>query len=132
MMQEKVKVTNGIGLQSRAAATFVQIANKFRAHVWLEINNKKVDGKSILGLMAMGVYDGSIVKITVSGDDEQEAFKYLVDFLRMHFDASMYAKMLEAMPNHNDPEEMERWRNEHPQDLQDQGKHTNEETALGE
>ncbi|MBZ4665318.1 HPr family phosphocarrier protein [Mahella sp.] len=132
MIQEKIKVTNGIGLQSRAAATFVQIANKFRAYVWLEISNKKVDGKSILGLMAMGVYDGSTVELTVSGDDEQEAFKYLADFLCKPFDASAYAKMLEAMPNHNDPEEMKRWREEHPQPHQGQDKHTNEETALGE
>lgn len=116
MIQKKVKVTNRSGLQSRAAAMFVQIANKFRSKVWLEIDNKKVDGKSILGLMSMGIHDGSTVTLAVSGDDEDEAAKYFIDFLRVPFDEQMYVKLLAQIPNHNDPDEMKRWQQEHGQD----------------
>jgi len=102
MIRDEIEISNGIGLQSRAAAIFVQIANKFKSRVSIEINNKKVDAKSILGLMAMGIYDGAKVDLTVSGEDEQEAFEYLKNFLCEEFDEQKYLDILESMPNHND------------------------------
>lgn len=81
MIKEKVKVTLRSGLQARAASMFVQEANRFRSTVFLEKNNKKVNAKSIMGLMSLAVGPNSEIVIEVNGPDEEKAMTHLKDFI---------------------------------------------------
>jgi len=74
------------GLHARPAAVFVQLANKFDACVVLEKEGEKVDGKSIIAILSLGVQSGSVVKLTVEGDDAREAFGELKGFLEKEHD----------------------------------------------
>lgn len=73
MVQEKVEVRLKTGLQARPAALFVQEANRFASDVFLEKNGKKVNAKSIMGLMSLAVSTGTEVTLIAEGDDEKEA-----------------------------------------------------------
>jgi catabolite repression HPr-like protein len=69
------------GLQARPAALFVQEANRYSADVFLEKGGKKVNAKSIMGIMSLAVSSGVAVKLSADGHDEQEAVKALTAFV---------------------------------------------------
>lgn len=81
MEEKQVVVHLKKGLQARPAALFVQEANRYSADVFLEKNGKKVNAKSIMGIMSLAV--GPDVKVTLSADghDEKEAVKGLTAFV---------------------------------------------------
>ncbi|WP_349408565.1 HPr family phosphocarrier protein [Pseudalkalibacillus sp. SCS-8] len=81
MLEKELTVELKTGLQARPAALFVQEANKFSSDVFLEKDGKKVNAKSIMGIMSLAVASGSTVKIVTDGKDEEEALKALEEFV---------------------------------------------------
>ncbi|ATL41030.1 HPr family phosphocarrier protein [Bacillus velezensis] len=82
MVQGKVEVRLKTGLQARPAALFVQEANRFASDVYLEKNGKKVNAKSIMGLMSLAVSTGTEVTLIAEGDDEKEALEKLSAYVQ--------------------------------------------------
>ncbi|MEW4101478.1 HPr family phosphocarrier protein [Bacillus altitudinis] len=81
MVEKTVTIQLKTGLQARPAALFVQEANRFGADIFLEKDGKKVNAKSIMGLMSLAISSGVTVKLIVDGADEQEAIDALTDFI---------------------------------------------------
>lgn len=82
MVEKQVEVKLKTGLQARPAALFVQEANRFSSDVFLEKDGKKVNAKSIMGLMSLAISAGSVVTLTVEGKDEIEAIAALTDYIQ--------------------------------------------------
>jgi catabolite repression HPr-like protein len=82
MVEKKVEVKLKTGLQARPAALFVQEANRFSAEIFLEKDGKKVNAKSIMGLMSLAVGSGMVVNILADGDDEEKAIEALTTFVQ--------------------------------------------------
>ena len=74
-------VKNIHGLHARPASVFVQLANKFDSWVLLEKDGERVDGKSIIAILSLGVHPGANVKLVIEGPDALEAFNELKNFL---------------------------------------------------
>ena len=70
------------GLHNKQATYFVQKANEFESSIWLESENRKMNAKSLLGIMSLGIITGVTVTITATGSDEEEAVTALVDLLQ--------------------------------------------------
>ncbi|MCF6410241.1 HPr family phosphocarrier protein [Pseudalkalibacillus salsuginis] len=81
MLEKNLTVELKTGLQARPAALFVQEANRFSADVFLEKDGKKVNAKSIMGIMSLAVGSGSKVTIVTDGKDEEEALKALEKYI---------------------------------------------------
>lgn len=79
--KRKVVLKNEAGLHARPAAIFVQTANKYLCDVYIELDNKRVNGKSIMGLMSLGVFQGEEISIITKGEDEKEAMEDLMDLI---------------------------------------------------
>lgn len=72
MVQLELEIVNKLGLHARASAKFTQIASKYASEVWVMRNNKRVNGKSIMGVMMLAAGKGSRITLEATGDDEQE------------------------------------------------------------
>ncbi|MFK4007382.1 HPr family phosphocarrier protein [Bacillus safensis] len=81
MVEKTVIIQLKTGLQARPAALFVQEANRFGADIFLEKDGKKVNAKSIMGLMSLAISSGVTVTLIADGADEQEAIEALTDFI---------------------------------------------------
>ncbi|MCM3718258.1 HPr family phosphocarrier protein [Fictibacillus phosphorivorans] len=81
MVEKKVTVQLKTGLQARPAALFVQEANRFSSNVFVEKDGKKVNAKSIMGIMSLAVGSGAELVLAVDGPDENEAIEALTDFV---------------------------------------------------
>lgn len=81
MTTAQVVIKNKIGLHARPAALFVQKASRFASDIYIKKDTKEINGKSIMGIMALGVSCGDEITLEVSGDDEVEAMQVLVSFL---------------------------------------------------
>lgn len=77
MVQEKVLIKLKNGLQSRKAAFFVQEASRFASEIWIGDGNKKLNAKSIIGVMSLAVRSGSEMIISAKGSDAMDAVKSL-------------------------------------------------------
>lgn len=86
MKSEKVKIQYRIGLHARPAALFVQTAGKFLSDITIEKEDRIVNAKSIMGIMALGVAQGEEVEIVARGEDEKEAIEALVELLNQKSD----------------------------------------------
>ncbi|MDE6181601.1 MAG: HPr family phosphocarrier protein [Eubacteriales bacterium] len=73
MMQKKMKM--GLSIEARDVALLVQTASKFASNIKIEVNNKIVNAKSIMGIIALGALDGVDVTIMAEGKDEEDAIK---------------------------------------------------------
>jgi catabolite repression HPr-like protein len=82
MLVKQVEVKLKTGLQARPAALFVQEANRFSSDIFLEKDGKKVNAKSIMGLMSLAVSTGTEINIIADGDDEQDAIGALSEFIQ--------------------------------------------------
>lgn len=82
MLEKQVEVKLKTGLQARPAALFVQEANRFSSDVFLEKDGKKVNAKSIMGLMSLAVSSGSVITLIVDGKDETEALEELSKYIQ--------------------------------------------------
>lgn len=81
MVEKQVEVRLKTGLQARPAALFVQEANRFSADVYIEKDGKKVNAKSIMGVMSLAIHAGAVITIYADGSDEQEALNKLVHYV---------------------------------------------------
>lgn len=81
MVERSVTVTLSTGLQARPAAQFVQEANKFNSDIFLEKEGKRVNAKSIMGLMSVAVGPGEDITLQAKGSDEEGALNLLVEFV---------------------------------------------------
>lgn len=82
LIEKTVKIELDSGLQARPAAYFVQEANRFDSHIFLENDDKKVNAKSIMGLMSLALTKGEEIKLIIEGEDEEEAMEYLTSLVR--------------------------------------------------
>lgn len=73
----ELEIVNRLGLHARAAASFVTLASQFSAHVEVEKDGRRVNGKSIMGVMMLAASRGTSITVTASGEDEQQALEAL-------------------------------------------------------
>ena len=81
MKEQSVTVKLETGLQARPAAQFVQEANRYASHLFLEKDGKKVNAKSIMGLMSLAITKGEEIKLIADGADEDAAISSLVAYV---------------------------------------------------
>jgi phosphocarrier protein len=85
MLQREVEIVNKLGLHARASARLTQIAGQFGSDVWLSRNGRRVNAKSIMGVMMLAAAKGSTVVIETEGADEAEAMQALVQLVTERF-----------------------------------------------
>lgn len=81
MAEKTLQVKNESGLHARPASEFVKITAKYGCDITLEKGEKSFNAKSILGVLALGIAQGDMIKIVTSGDDEEPALKELVEYM---------------------------------------------------
>jgi phosphocarrier protein len=74
---KEVKIKNAQGLHARPAALFVQIASKYNSSLIVQKDNEKVNGKSIMGILTLGIQPGVSITLEINGDDAQEMLEEL-------------------------------------------------------
>ena len=85
MTQRDVAITNNIGLHARPATFFIQKANSFHSSIWIEKDDRKVNAKSLLGVLSMGIAKGMTVTLIADGQDENRALDGLVELIETGF-----------------------------------------------
>ncbi len=85
MFSKEVVVQNQIGLHARPATFFIQRANEFKASIWVEKEERKVNAKSLLGVLSLGITKGTTISIISDGSDEEEAVNTLVGLIESNF-----------------------------------------------
>ena len=75
MYTEKSVVKCGSGLHNKQATYFIQKANEFRSSIWIEADDRKINAKSLLGVLSMGITSGTEISIVAEGPDEEAAVK---------------------------------------------------------
>ena len=85
MQQLEVEIVNRLGLHARASAKLTQVAGSFSAHVWLSRNGRRVNAKSIMGVMMLAAAKGTTVLIETDGADEVEALAALEQLVANRF-----------------------------------------------
>ena len=85
MVVKQVTLENQVGLHARPATFFIQKANEFRSNVWIEVDERKVNAKSLLGVLSLGITKGGTVDIIVDGEDEEQALTALVALVESNF-----------------------------------------------
>ena len=76
---------NQVGLHARPATFFIQKANEFRSSIWIEKEERRVNAKSLLGILSLGIIGGTQIKIIADGADEQAAVNALVELVESGF-----------------------------------------------
>ena len=85
MVKKDVTITNAIGLHARPATFFIQKANEFKSSIWVEKESRRVNAKSLLGVLSLGIVGGVNINIIADGGDEQEAVDALVHLVETGF-----------------------------------------------
>ncbi len=85
MFSKEVVVNNQVGLHARPATFFIQRANEFKASIWIEKDARKVNAKSLLGVLSLGITKGTNVNILADGADEETAVNSLVELVESNF-----------------------------------------------
>lgn len=85
MIQQEIEIINKLGLHARASAKLTQLAGKFRSEVWLTRNARRVNAKSIMGVMMLAAGKGSKVMLEAEGEDETECVSALVQLIQDRF-----------------------------------------------
>ncbi len=85
MYAEEVLVQNQVGLHARPATFFIQKANEFKSSIWVEKEERRVNAKSLLGVLSLGIIGGVSIRVIADGADEQQAVKSLVELVNSGF-----------------------------------------------
>lgn len=85
MVSSEVTVQNSVGLHARPATFFIQRANEFKSSVWVEKDERRVNAKSLLGVLSLGIVKGTSISILADGSDEEEAVNTLVELIESNF-----------------------------------------------
>ena len=84
-ISRNVEIINKLGMHARAAAQFVQVASNFRSHIEIEKDNRRVNGKSIMGVMMLAASKGSQVTLHAEGEDEAASIDSLEALINNRF-----------------------------------------------
>ena len=85
MYTQEVTVKNEVGLHARPATYFIQKANEFKSSIWVEKDERRVNAKSLLGVLSLGIIGGTSIRISADGADENEAVDQLVELVQSGF-----------------------------------------------
>lgn len=85
MFTKEVTVQNQVGLHARPATFFIQKANEFKSSIWVEKEERRVNAKSLLGVLSLGIIGGTTIKIVADGIDEEDAVEGLVKLIESGF-----------------------------------------------
>ena len=85
MITKEVKISNAIGLHARPATFFIQKANTYNSSIWVEKDDRKVNAKSLLGVLSLGIAKGMTVTLSADGQDEDAAIDGLVSLINSGF-----------------------------------------------
>lgn len=85
MFVKEVTVQNQVGLHARPATYFIQKANEFKSSIWVEKDERKVNAKSLLGVLSLGIMGDTGIRIIASGNDEEQAVSELVKLVESGF-----------------------------------------------
>jgi phosphocarrier protein HPr len=88
MISAEVDIINKLGLHARASAKLTQLAGKFQCEVWLTRNDRRVNAKSIMGVMMLAAGNGSVVTLETDGADEQQCFDAICELIAARFGES--------------------------------------------
>ena len=86
MLQREAEIINKLGLHARASAKLTQVAGRFQAHVWVSRNGRRVNAKSIMGVMMLAAAMGSKVTVETDGPDEQQAMDAVTGLIAARFE----------------------------------------------
>ena len=86
MLQQEVEIINKLGLHARASAKLTQVAGQFQAAIWVSRSGRRVNAKSIMGVMMLAAAKGSIVVIETDGPDEGEAMSAVTGLIAARFE----------------------------------------------
>ena len=86
MFMNETMVNNQVGLHARPATFFIQKANEFKSSIWVEKDERRVNAKSLLGVLSLGVVKGTTINLIADGLDEKEAVDALVELFNSNFD----------------------------------------------
>ena len=84
-LEKEITVINRLGLHARPAAMFVRIASRYRCEIWVQKENERVNGKSIMGLMMLAAGQGSTLQIQCEGPDADKAIQELEALILARF-----------------------------------------------
>ena len=85
MYDKKATIKKQVGLRARPATYFIQKANEFRSSIWIEKDDRMVNAKSLLGVLSLGVTQGTTINIIADGPDEAKAVDALYDLIASDF-----------------------------------------------
>ncbi|MFI4939653.1 MAG: HPr family phosphocarrier protein [Burkholderiales bacterium] len=85
MIEQEIEIVNKLGLHARASAKLTQLASKFKSDVWMTRNRRRVNAKSIMGVMMLAAGKGAKVNLEIDGVDEKECFDALVQLITDKF-----------------------------------------------
>ena len=84
-VKKDVLVQNQVGLHARPATFFIQKANEFKSSIWVEKDERRVNAKSLLGVLSLGIVKGTTITLIADGADEKEAVNALVELVKDNF-----------------------------------------------
>ena len=85
MFYKDVTVKNQVGLHARPATFFIQKANEFKSSIWVEKEERRVNAKSLLGVLSLGIVGGTTIRVIADGQDEEAAVEALVKLVNSGF-----------------------------------------------
>ncbi len=85
MFSKEVIVNNQVGLHARPATFFIQKANEYKSSIWVEKDERRVNAKSLLGVLSLGIVKGSSINLIADGADEEEAVGALSELISSNF-----------------------------------------------
>jgi phosphocarrier protein len=85
MISKEVTINNQVGLHARPATFFIQKANEFKSSIWVEKEERRVNAKSLLGVLSLGIVKGTAITIIADGADEEEAITTLSELIDSDF-----------------------------------------------
>jgi len=86
MLQQEVEIINKLGLHARASAKLTQVAGRFHANVWVGRNGRRVNAKSIMGVMMLAAAKGSKLTVEADGPDEEQAMDAVTQLIAARFE----------------------------------------------
>ena len=78
MTTRNVKIVNKVGLHARPATFFIQKANSYKSTIWVESDSKRVNAKSLLGVLSLGIKQDMTISLSADGPDENEALDGII------------------------------------------------------
>lgn len=86
MISRDVTIQNNVGLHARPATFFIQKANSYKSSIWVEKEDRRVNAKSLLGVLSLGIVKGMTVTLIADGPDEEEALEGLAELIATGFE----------------------------------------------